>query len=584
MSISAFHEVYMSLFFKEDGGYIHDKKEGELRICGPIKVIAIVSDSARERGFGRVIEWVNLYEKVYRTVLLMGETDEQTSQRFKTELKETGFYLLHRKWVWNHVIDFINESIPKKHVIGANSTGWLAGQFVTTEWSAGHSNGSEAIYVGRNVAALLRQKGSLVDWQKSIGSACVGNPILALGVCCALAAPLVAYSGLESFAVHIVGESKTGKTTAMNVAASVYSDEAYAETWSSTANGLEAVASNRNDMLLCLDEFKQAPAQDMDRVIYHIANGASKLRSNKDGSLATRARWNTVLLSTGELSLEEMFKEVGKEVSAGQKVRFIEIPIFGQFGAFDNLGDFKSSKEFAEYLREQSSNHYGTLFKAWIDYLVSVDGLSLMIREEIKAIRKQWAHLAKTDESQVNNVLDKLALLAAAGEIAANVGLLPWSLGDAQRAIGQVTEIWLDDRDSYENSENAELVQNIYRAIQEIGSKLCGNTSKNGLRFDIENEELVWFVPHQEFKALVTRSYSRQLRQVINLMLKRHWAHSNEARGTFKIRNDRFYKIYPQRFCHDTGQSYNFTRFFPNSKLLKINENPSIPLSQVKNQ
>lgn len=574
----------MSLFFKEDGGYIHDKKEGELRICGPIKVIAIVSDSARERGFGRVIEWVNLYEKVYRTVLLMGETDEQTSQRFKTELKETGFYLLHRKWVWNHVIDFINESIPKKHVIGANSTGWLAGQFVTTEWSAGHSNGSEAIYVGRNVAALLRQKGSLVDWQKSIGSACVGNPILALGVCCALAAPLVAYSGLESFAVHIVGESKTGKTTAMNVAASVYSDEAYAETWSSTANGLEAVASNRNDMLLCLDEFKQAPAQDMDRVIYHIANGASKLRSNKDGSLATRARWNTVLLSTGELSLEEMFKEVGKEVSAGQKVRFIEIPIFGQFGAFDNLGDFKSSKEFAEYLREQSSNHYGTLFKAWIDYLVSVDGLSLMIREEIKAIRKQWAHLAKTDESQVNNVLDKLALLAAAGEIAANVGLLPWSLGDAQRAIGQVTEIWLDDRDSYENSENAELVQNIYRAIQEIGSKLCGNTSKNGLRFDIENEELVWFVPHQEFKALVTRSYSRQLRQVINLMLKRHWAHSNEARGTFKIRNDRFYKIYPQRFCHDTGQSYNFTRFFPNSKLLKINENPSIPLSQVKNQ
>jgi len=271
-------------------------------------------------------------------------------------------------------------------------------------------------------------------------------------------------------------------------------------------------------MLLCLDEFKQAPAQDMDRVIYHIANGASKLRSNKDGSLATRARWNTVLLSTGELSLEEMFKEVGKEVSAGQKVRFIEVPIFGQFGAFDNIGDFSSSKDFAEYLREQSSNHYGTLFKAWIDYLVSVDGLSLMIREEVKAIRKQWAQLAKTDESQVNNVLDKLALLAAAGEIAANVGLLPWSLGDAQQAIGQVAEIWLDDRDGYENSENAKLVKNIYRVVQEVGNELSAKVPEEGLSFDIENEELVWFIPDQKFKQLVIDSYARQLRQVKNLI------------------------------------------------------------------
>ncbi|WP_417506841.1 DUF927 domain-containing protein [Marinomonas gallaica] len=575
----------MSLFFKEDGGYIHDKKEGELRICGPIKIIAIVSDSARERGFGRVVEWINLYGKVYRTVLLMGETDEQTSQRFKTELKETGFYLLHRKWVWNHIIDFINESIPKKHVIGTNSTGWLEDQFVTTEWSAGYSNGSEAIYVGQNVASLLKQKGSLDDWQRGIGAACTGNPILALGVCSALAAPLIGYSGLESFAVHIVGESKTGKTTAMNVATSVYSSESYAETWSSTANGLEAVASNRNDMLLCLDEFKQAPAQDMDRVIYHIANGASKLRSNKDGSLAARNRWNTILLSTGELSLEEMFKEFGKEVSAGQKVRFIEVSIFGQFGAFDNLGDFKSAKEFAEYLNEQSRKNYGTLFKAWVDYLVSIDGLSMIIREEIKAARKKWVYLAQTDESQVNNVLDKLALLAAAGEIAANAGLIPWPSGHAQQVIGQVAEIWLDDRDSYENTENAKLVKNIYRVIQEIGTELSVNSSANGLSFDIENGELVWFIPQQKFRQLVIESYARQLRQVINLMLKRHWALSNEgARGTFKIRNDRFIKMYPQRFCRDTGQNYNFTRFFPKSNSLKIKENPSIPLSQVKNQ
>lgn len=257
-------------------------------------------------------------------------------------------------------------------------------------------------------------------------------------ICTAFAAPLIHWLSWDSCGFHLVGQSKSGKTTAMQVAASVYSDESYWDTWRSTANGLEAISASRNDMLLCLDEFHQASPEDVDQAIYMLANGVSKIRSNQDGFLAARSRWKLLFLSTGEIGLSEMLFKIKQEVKAGQLIRFNEIPIIGKHGVFDYIHGFKSAKQFADELRDRVKNNHGSLFHPWLIHLSNFQNISQFLRMKIQELTDRWE--IESAGNQVGYALDRFALLAVAGELAIQFGLAPWSKGDVENAIYQIVQ------------------------------------------------------------------------------------------------------------------------------------------------
>jgi putative DNA primase/helicase len=72
---------------------------------------------------------------------------------------------------------------------------------------------------------------------------CVGNSRLAFAVACAFAGPLLRPAGMESGGFHYRGDSSSGKTTALKVAASVYGGAGYLQRWRTTDNALEAIAA-----------------------------------------------------------------------------------------------------------------------------------------------------------------------------------------------------------------------------------------------------------------------------------------------------------------------------------------------------
>ncbi|WP_227628959.1 DUF927 domain-containing protein, partial [Klebsiella pneumoniae] len=82
----------------------------------------------------------------------------------------------------------------------------------------------------------------------------------------------------------MVGPSSSGKTSLLELAASVYSDRSFVRSWISTANGLAAVAAEQHDMLLALDEIGLARPEDVDIAVYHIVAGTSKLRATESGA------------------------------------------------------------------------------------------------------------------------------------------------------------------------------------------------------------------------------------------------------------------------------------------------------------
>ena len=103
----------------------------------------------------------------------------------------------------------------------------------------------------------FRVKHDAAAWRDRIGALCVGNSRLVFAVACAFAGPLLRPAGMESGGFHIRGDSSSGKTTALRLAASVYGGPSYMQRWRTTDNALEAIAAQHCDSLLILDELAQ---------------------------------------------------------------------------------------------------------------------------------------------------------------------------------------------------------------------------------------------------------------------------------------------------------------------------------------
>jgi len=131
----------------------------------------------------------------------------------------------------------------------------------------------------------------------------------------AFSGPLLAPLGQLGGGLHFRGASSSGKTTLLNLAASVWGDRQLITQWRATTNGLEAIAATLNDMLLPLDEIAEILPRELHQAIYMLANGTGKARMTKEVVLADQARWRLALISSGEISVDEKLKEAGLDAT-----------------------------------------------------------------------------------------------------------------------------------------------------------------------------------------------------------------------------------------------------------------------------
>lgn len=87
-----------------------------------------------------------------------------------------------------------------------------------------------------------RVGGELAGWQEGLARYAVGNSRLAFAMSAAFAGPLLLPAEAESGGFHFRGGSSIGKTTALQVAGSIWGERDFPRTWRATSNGLESVA------------------------------------------------------------------------------------------------------------------------------------------------------------------------------------------------------------------------------------------------------------------------------------------------------------------------------------------------------
>lgn len=341
---------------------------------------------------------------------------------------------------------YLNRLADHFHFNGDHSTKWAVTE--KTGWKNGAyflPNGEmigeaspPVIFKNRDEGEnAYTTKGTVESWQAEIGDNLRGNPFFMLAVATALASPLLTPLKAKSFGVHLFNDSSKGKTTALNIANSIYGNpEGLDQKWNQTPVAMMNNAQSRNDNFLTLDEIGQCKNfDDLEQTAYLLFNETGRTRGKKDGGNQQIAKWKITALSTGEIDLEGFLQAKGRNIQAGSLVRLLNIPMSEP----QNLHRFTNAKAHADHLNEAVKAHFGTVGRAWINHILAN---SEAIKTAYKHYKTLWqGRIPQGADSQIFRVVDNFAILETALQQAQH--LTQWTEEENREALIACFNNWL---------------------------------------------------------------------------------------------------------------------------------------------
>lgn len=177
----------------------------------------------------------------------------------------------------------------------------------------------------RHIFTAVKSSGSRDAWMKMAREIRKGNVMARIVLAASFASALVAPCGALPFFVHLWGgESGTGKTVALMLAASVWGCPEmgrYIQSFNSTMVGREKLAAFLNHLPLCVDELQLArdTRGKVSFDVYALAEGVGRTRGTKAGGIERTPTWANCTITTGETPI------TGAQSAAGAVNRVIEI-------------------------------------------------------------------------------------------------------------------------------------------------------------------------------------------------------------------------------------------------------------------
>lgn len=178
----------------------------------------------------------------------------------------------------------------------------------------GVSSGVEFEPSGSGEASLYRafssRRGSLRGWVEAMRALADEQLMIPqAAILASLVPPLQRRLQIPNFILDIHGDTSTGKSTTLRLAASVwgrpYDPDSAVMQWMNTQAAIEQVAGVCGELPVFLDDAQHCPAELKRSVVYMIANGRGKGRSAGGSGVRETTTWHTVALSTSEEPLSE---------------------------------------------------------------------------------------------------------------------------------------------------------------------------------------------------------------------------------------------------------------------------------------
>lgn len=367
---------------------------------------------------------------------------------------------------------YLQSTKPTKRVQCVNRIGWHDKKFVLPSRVVGEKPSEpNLILQAQNPDKSISSSGTLDQWRENVGRKCAGNSRLVFAVSAAFAAVLLKMTGEETGGFHFVGPSSIGKSITLKVAASIWGSSSlggFLKRWRSTLNGLEQLSTARCDSLLILDELGEINPKDAGNAAYMLAGGVSKNRATKNSNLALQSEWRLLFLSSGEIGLSTHISQSGQESHVGQEVRMIDLPAdTGKHGIFENLHGMHDSGAFATALAASAEQYFGAPIIEFLEKLIVCPNAHSHVNENRQLFERE---IKANEHGQIHRVAKRFSLVAAAGELAIQFGILPLEQNEALNATLKLFLGWKKTWTGVGTRESQRLVDQIKSLLQEFGA------------------------------------------------------------------------------------------------------------------
>ena len=341
----------------------------------------------------------------------------------------------------------------------AASVGWYDGHraFVLHDHIVGTPRGKAVILPPRirsdHRRFELGSRGRHKDWITSVAEPARYSSCTVLGICMALAAPLVDLLDFHSFGILLSGPSKAGKSTALVVAGSVigFAREKDLPNFRTTDTALGELPASFNDMMVPLNELgllKGSATTRYERIrdwAYGFAEGRGTMYSRfvTHDNENFDHKWRALGFGTGEETFDEISLAAGETRAMGEAVRWIDLRATQRNAAdiFDRCPEsvapdcrIKWSERQCKALRRAVAVNHGVAFEHFIKRLIKrrrkiSASTQPLIDEFVDAV------VNKADEPAVRHLANCFGLIRAGGILGVQFGTLPYSEKFVDRCI-----------------------------------------------------------------------------------------------------------------------------------------------------
>lgn len=247
----------------------------------------------------------------------------------------------------------------------------------------------------------VRDAGKRDRWMEAaLGVRASGSVTARIVLAASFASVLVAPCGALPFFVHLWGgESGTGKTVALMLAASVWANPApgrYIQTFNSTKVGHEKLAAFYNHLPLMIDELQlsRGAKGKPDFDVYALAEGVGRTRGTRTGGVERTATWANCILTTGESPITTL------QSGAGAVNRVIDI----------ECSPSQKVIEDGPGLSAVVKRNYGFAGREFVGRLYGDDGEGT---ERAQELYKQYFRLLSENDTTEKQAMAASAILAA---------------------------------------------------------------------------------------------------------------------------------------------------------------------------
>ncbi|MCE8053175.1 DUF927 domain-containing protein [Halomonas daqingensis] len=466
-----------------------DPEPFDVRVCSPIECLAATHD---ERGdnHGLLLRFKPPYG-AWRQWAMPLRLLKGSGEELRGELLDMGVRINPDAHKWLN--KWLAQAAPENKVIAATRVGWHALEggraFVMPRRTIARGKLAHRISFQSEFASHddYATAGTLESWRDHVGRLCSGNPLMVLAVSTALAGPLLYLTHRQAAGIHLVGDSSNGKTTLLEVAASVWGAPDFKRTWRATGNGLEGIAAALSDTALVLDEIGEADGREIGATVYALGNGVGKARASRNGTARRPHRWRIAVLSSGERTLAAHMSAAGKRPHAGQAVRLLDIPAKRQHGAFDYLHHLPDGRAFADHLKSEVTRHYGRVGPAFIEKLVDEE-------RDLAGQVDRFAQIPGFDSTRPlqGRAAKALALIGLAGELAAEYGLVGWKQGESMAAAVDAFRAWAAEQGGA-RTEHEQILANVLGFLERHGDARFSSVESDQTHTSIVRDRAGWW-------------------------------------------------------------------------------------------